>query len=167
MRRMLALQRALPTGCHTRMLALRSRVRALHARWPVQSHKYHGATSCVMRVNGCSGHCLSPGSNLNAPKHGQICFPHTAHALANAQHAVGPVLQPGPQIAKVDPQLVVHRYRDMSGDEVMAQRYAKFRKLGHFSEFDFAEGAWQERRPFRLPKVRCGSAACKVTSATC
>lgn len=42
----------------------------------------------------------------------------------------------------------------MSGDEVMAQRYAKFRKLGHFSEFDFAEGAWQERRPFRLPKVQ-------------
>ena len=42
----------------------------------------------------------------------------------------------------------------MSGDEVMAQRYAKFRKLGHFSEFDFAQGAWQERRPFRVPKVR-------------
>ena len=41
----------------------------------------------------------------------------------------------------------------------MAQRYAKFRKLGHFSEFDFTQGSWQERRPFRLPKVRISQLA--------
>ena len=35
----------------------------------------------------------------------------------------------------------------------MAQRYAKFRKLGHFSEFDFTQGSWQERRPYPLRKV--------------
>ena len=45
------------------------------------------------------------------------------------------------------------RYKALSGDDIMAQRYAKFRKLGHFSEFDFTQGSWQERRPFRLPKA--------------
>ena len=42
----------------------------------------------------------------------------------------------------------------------MAQRYAKFRKLGHFSEFDFTLGSWQERRPFRLPKVSPRASIC-------
>ena len=42
----------------------------------------------------------------------------------------------------------------MSEDQLKRDRYLKFRKLGHFSEFNIDEGVWEEKRPFSLPKVR-------------
>ena len=50
--------------------------------------------------------------------------------------------------------LCEHRYASMSEADVKKDRYLKFRKLGHFSEFNIDEGQWEEQRPFALPKVR-------------
>lgn len=52
--------------------------------------------------------------------------------------------------------MAVHgsRYESMSNEDIKRDRYLKFRKLGHFSEFNIAEGQWEEQRPFSLPKVR-------------
>lgn len=45
------------------------------------------------------------------------------------------------------------RYANMSEADVKRDRYLKFRKLGHYSEFNIDEGQWEEQRPFPLPKV--------------